>query len=127
MTDDGFRNNLALSRAHREVDGLRAIDIDLVQWCKHCLQPELFIESTSSKRKNTRVTRIIATHSNAPTMLLRHSYDDRNHEDPVDISIWDPGHTGPRDKPQRSLKGVPWSKLQEVLWWFHTQHECETK
>lgn len=125
--DSGFRNNVPLSKAAREIDGLRHIDVDLVQWCKDCLQPELLIESTSAHKKNTQITRIIAAGCGAPTMLLRHAYDDQNHEDPVDIYIWQPGNVGYRDKPDRTLEAVTWKKLQEVLRWFHTTHECESK
>lgn len=125
-SDTGFRNNLALSRACREVDGLRHIDVDMVQWCRDCLQPELFIEATSAAgHKQTRVTRIIASHCGAPTMLLKHSFDDADHEYEVSVYIWEPGRLGRFDEPDRELLNVPWSKLQEILKWFHTQHECE--
>lgn len=123
--DTGFRNNLGLSRACREIPGLRHIDVDMVQWCRDCKQPEVFIESTSSAVKQTQVTRIIATHCNAPTMLLKHSFDDTEHEYEVSIYIWDPGKLGRFDEPDRKLVNVPWSKMQEVLLWFHNRHECE--
>ena len=123
--DDGFRNNLPLSRACREIPGLRHIDVDMVQWCKDCKQPEVFVEATSAAVKNTLVTRIIASYCGAPTLLLRHSYDDRDHEYEVSVYLWEPGKVRRNDRPDQELLNVPWSKFQDILMWLHRKHECD--
>lgn len=123
--DTGFRNNLALSRACREVDGLRHTDIDMTQWCARCKGIELLIEATSAVgHKQTQITRIIATHCGVPTMLLKHSFDDHQHQYEVSVYIWEPGRTGRFDEPDRELLNISWSKFQSVLSWFHRQHTC---
>lgn len=123
--DDGFRNNLPLSRAARRVPGLRHIDIDLVQWCRRCREPEVYIEATSAAEKNTQVTRILASHAGAPTILLRHAYDDRELEHPVHIYLWEPGRVERHDEPDQEIVNTTWKKFQEVLLWLHRKHECE--
>lgn len=122
--DVGFRNNLALSKLARTIEGPRHCDVDLYQVCPQCLHPEVFIESTSAKRKSTQYTRIIGTYCGVPTILLRHSFDDHRHLNNIDIYLWLPGRVERDDPPDQGLFGVPWSKLRDVLLWLHKQHRC---
>lgn len=124
--DDGFRNNLPLSRAHKSIrtPGVHAIDIDLVSYHSACRRPVVFIEATSSSNKSTHINRIIASMCNAYTLLLRHSFDDRDHEYEISMYLWEPGRTKNQDPPDRELVNVPWSKFTDTINWLHRIHEC---
>lgn len=86
----GNRNELALSGIVREIPDVRHGDLDKFQTDTKG-RFELFIEATSSKQyKATRWTRAIAEVMGAYSMLLRHEWEDVDHEFPVDITIWNP-------------------------------------
>lgn len=125
LSDDGFRNNLALSRAARGVFGLRHMDVDLYQLCKYCRRPELFIESTSKVGfKNTRDLRVLGTICGSPTLLVKHVFNDVLHEHPIDMFLWEPGRTGRDDLPDEELRNGSWGNLQSYLLLASERHSC---
>lgn len=121
----GERNFLPLSKAAREVFGLRHQDVDLVQYCNRCKNPEVFIEATSSTGfKYTQPLRIIATKCDAPTVLIRHEWGDVDHEHPVDLYLWNPDRTGREDEPDKILHGATWDQFRSLLSSIHQKHNC---
>lgn len=83
------------------------------------------MEATSSRgSKYTEVIRIIATNCNSPVLMIRHEWGDDNHEHPVDLYLWNPGKTGPRDGPDKVLEGASWDDVKRVMLNVHERHEC---
>lgn len=121
----GQRNFMPLSKAAREVFGVRHQDIDLVQYCSRCKRPELFMESTSSTgNKYTQVLRIIAEKFDAPVLMIRHEWNDVRHEHPVDLYLWLPGNIMKNVDPDQTLEGTDWGAVKAVMLNTHERHEC---
>lgn len=124
--DTGERNNLPLSSLARKIEDVYHYDVDLMQACKMCREPHVFMEATSSnKYKFTQVLRKIATHCGVPTILIRHDFGDVGHSHPIDISYWEPGRTGPEDEPDKKAEGVSWGTLIATLEGLRDRHRCD--
>lgn len=116
---------MPLSRAARDVFGVRHQDIDLVQYCPRCKHPTLFMESTSSTGpKYTEVLRIIAERFDAPVLMIRHAWNDVQHQHPVDLYLWEPGNIMRNAEPDKVLEGTNWEAVKSVMLNTHERHEC---
>lgn len=112
------RNDLALSKFVRRIPDVRHCDIDLFQVDTKG-RFEWFCEATSTKdHKASTYTRALAQATGAYTMLLRHAYNDIEHEHPIDITVWDAD-----GKRVMQETGVGWDRLEyacnrthELLW-----------
>ncbi len=121
----GKRNFMALSSITREVFGIRSQDIDMVTYCPSCKHPVLLMEATSSQGpKYTQVLRIIGSLCGIPVLMIRHSWEDTNHEHPIDMYLWHPGSTSRDAAPDQVLEETSWSSLKSAMLNIHERHKC---
>lgn len=117
LTED--RNDLALSRAMRELKGVKHLDLDLVQYSGD-YRCEIFFEATSQQSpKNATFTRRIAKAMDAYAILVVHAYADVEHNHTVKVTVWD--RQGD-PLPTLTARTLTWEQLQYICRRIHVQY-----
>lgn len=119
------RRHLILSTVCRRVEGVRHIDIDMAQTCPRCLQPECFMEATSSNHRNFNLTTRLAQVFRVPSLLVVHGgysgVDKIRYCDSIEVF----GRARIDEKPLALPDITTWHDLDGYLERLNDNHSCQ--
>ena len=116
--------DLTLSTFARHIPDVRHVDIDLMQVCPRCDQPEMVMEASSSADKSTVYLRRLAERAQVVAVLVRHQPHDLALERDVTVWAWRPetGYHPTRDRHVVAVHGAWFPDLLDYMVAIHNEH-----